>query len=138
MTNGLIGRKLGMTQVCDDAGRMIPVTVIERGIPVRPTMDTETSSWFRGNSMAGEATALLQSNPPPFGTVVVVVDVAVVVVVRRVVPGGGGALLGRPPAAVFRLTVPVVLSTRRTAATTMGATRAAPFRDWSGVCGSSW
>src|SRR2546430_11941186 len=31
MTNGLIGRKLGMTQVCDDAGRMIPVTVIEAG-----------------------------------------------------------------------------------------------------------
>src|SRR2546428_8786824 len=31
MTNGLIGRKLGMTQVYDDAGRMIPVTVIEAG-----------------------------------------------------------------------------------------------------------
>lgn len=31
MTNGLIGRKLGMTQVYDDAGRIIPVTVIEAG-----------------------------------------------------------------------------------------------------------
>src|SRR2546428_14166296 len=31
MTDGLIGRKLGMTQVYDDAGRMIPVTVIEAG-----------------------------------------------------------------------------------------------------------
>jgi large subunit ribosomal protein L3 len=31
MTNGLLGKKLGMTQVFDDQGRMIPVTVIEAG-----------------------------------------------------------------------------------------------------------
>ncbi len=31
MTNGLLGKKLGMTQVFDDEGRMIPVTVIEAG-----------------------------------------------------------------------------------------------------------
>ncbi|MEW6542074.1 MAG: 50S ribosomal protein L3 [Nitrospirota bacterium] len=31
MTNGLLGKKLGMTQVYDDAGRLIPVTVIEAG-----------------------------------------------------------------------------------------------------------
>ncbi len=31
MTNGLIGKKLGMTQVYDDQGRVIPVTVIEAG-----------------------------------------------------------------------------------------------------------
>jgi len=31
MTNGLIGRKLGMTQVYDEEGRLIPVTVIEAG-----------------------------------------------------------------------------------------------------------
>ena len=31
MTNGLIGRKLGMTQVYDGDGRLTPVTVIEAG-----------------------------------------------------------------------------------------------------------
>lgn len=31
MINGLIGKKLGMTQVYDDVGRLIPVTVIEAG-----------------------------------------------------------------------------------------------------------
>jgi large subunit ribosomal protein L3 len=31
MTNGLIGKKLGMTQVFDAEGRLIPVTVIEAG-----------------------------------------------------------------------------------------------------------
>lgn len=31
MTNGLLGKKLGMTQVFDDQGRLIPVTVIEAG-----------------------------------------------------------------------------------------------------------
>jgi large subunit ribosomal protein L3 len=31
MTNGLLGKKLGMTQVFDDEGKLIPVTVIEAG-----------------------------------------------------------------------------------------------------------
>lgn len=31
MTNGIIGKKLGMTQVYDEQGRMTPVTVIEAG-----------------------------------------------------------------------------------------------------------
>lgn len=31
MTNGIIGKKLGMTQVYDDQGRLTPVTVIEAG-----------------------------------------------------------------------------------------------------------
>ena len=31
MTAGIVGRKLGMTQVYDDAGRVVPVTVIEAG-----------------------------------------------------------------------------------------------------------
>jgi large subunit ribosomal protein L3 len=28
---GILGKKLGMTQVCDEAGRMMPVTVVEAG-----------------------------------------------------------------------------------------------------------
>jgi large subunit ribosomal protein L3 len=36
MTNGLVGRKLGMTQIYDDAGRLTPVTVVEAG-PCRVT-----------------------------------------------------------------------------------------------------
>jgi large subunit ribosomal protein L3 len=31
MTNGMLGKKLGMTQVFDEAGRMTPVTVVEAG-----------------------------------------------------------------------------------------------------------
>ena len=31
MTNGIIGKKLGMTQIFDDQGRLVPVTVIEAG-----------------------------------------------------------------------------------------------------------
>lgn len=31
MTNGLMGKKLGMTQVFDQEGRLVPVTVIEAG-----------------------------------------------------------------------------------------------------------
>jgi large subunit ribosomal protein L3 len=31
MTNGLLGKKLGMTQVFDEAGRLVAVTVIEAG-----------------------------------------------------------------------------------------------------------
>jgi large subunit ribosomal protein L3 len=36
MTNGLLGKKLGMTQVYDGEGRLVPVTVIEAG-PCRVT-----------------------------------------------------------------------------------------------------
>lgn len=31
MTNGLLGKKLGMTQIFDETGRLIPVTVVEAG-----------------------------------------------------------------------------------------------------------
>ncbi|WP_447979889.1 50S ribosomal protein L3 [Candidatus Nitrospira bockiana] len=31
MTNGLLGKKLGMTQLYDEAGRLTPVTVVEAG-----------------------------------------------------------------------------------------------------------
>ncbi len=31
MLKGLIGKKIGMTQIFDDAGRAIPVTIIEAG-----------------------------------------------------------------------------------------------------------
>lgn len=31
MTKGILGKKIGMTQIFDEAGRAIPVTVIEAG-----------------------------------------------------------------------------------------------------------
>ena len=31
MNKGLIGKKIGMTQIFDEAGKVIPVTVIEAG-----------------------------------------------------------------------------------------------------------
>lgn len=44
MKKGIVGRKLGMTQVFDDAGRAVPVTVIEAGpcvIVQKKTVETD-------------------------------------------------------------------------------------------------
>ena len=43
---GLIGRKLGMTQIFDDAGAAVPVTVVEAGpCPVTQVKTTETDGY---------------------------------------------------------------------------------------------
>src|SRR2546422_9909050 len=55
MTDGLIGRKLGMTQVYDDAGRMIPVTVIEAGpCRVAQVKTRERDAYEAGQLVFGE------------------------------------------------------------------------------------
>ncbi len=46
MKKAIIGKKLGMTQIFDDAGNMIPVTVIEAGpCPVVQKKTTETDGY---------------------------------------------------------------------------------------------
>ena len=46
MKKAIIGKKLGMTQLFDDAGNMIPVTVIEAGpCPVVQKKTTETDGY---------------------------------------------------------------------------------------------
>lgn len=43
---GLIGRKLGMTQIFDDAGAAVPVTIVEAGpCPVTQVKTTETDGY---------------------------------------------------------------------------------------------
>ena len=44
MKKGLIGKKIGMTQIFDEAGKAIPVTVVEAGpcvITQKKTMDND-------------------------------------------------------------------------------------------------
>ncbi len=44
MQKGLIGKKIGMTQIFDEAGKMVPVTVIEAGpcvVVQKKTMDSD-------------------------------------------------------------------------------------------------
>lgn len=47
MPNAILGKKLGMTRVFDDEGRMVPVTVIEAGpcpvLQVRTDQRTATA-----------------------------------------------------------------------------------------------
>ena len=46
MNIALLGKKIGMTQVFDDANRMIPVTVIEAGpCPVTQVKSTEKDGY---------------------------------------------------------------------------------------------
>ena len=46
MTIGILGRKLGMTQIFDEAGRAVPVTVVEAGpCPVTALRDDETNGY---------------------------------------------------------------------------------------------
>ena len=33
MVKGIIGKKIGMTQIFDEKGNVVPVTVIEAGLP---------------------------------------------------------------------------------------------------------
>lgn len=48
MVNGIIGRKLGMTQVFDPTGRLIPVTVIEAGPCVVTQVKTVEKDGYEG------------------------------------------------------------------------------------------
>jgi large subunit ribosomal protein L3 len=48
MVNGIVGRKLGMTQVFDSSGVLIPVTVIEAGPCVVTQIKTEEKDGYEG------------------------------------------------------------------------------------------
>ena len=49
MATGIIGKKLGMTQIFDESGNHIPVTVLEAGpctvVDVRPPSGTDMPRW---------------------------------------------------------------------------------------------
>ena len=46
MTKGLIGKKIGMTQIFDEAGKVIPVTVIEAGPCVVTQVKTDDNDGY--------------------------------------------------------------------------------------------
>ena len=46
MNKGLIGRKIGMTQIFDESGKVIPVTVIEAGPCVVAQVDKTSKGTF--------------------------------------------------------------------------------------------
>ncbi len=48
MVNGILGKKLGMTQVFDETGRVVPVTVIEAGPCVVTQVKTVDSDGYEG------------------------------------------------------------------------------------------
>ncbi len=52
MVNGILGKKLGMTQVFDESGSVVPVTVIEAGPCVVTQIKTETSDGYNGVQVA--------------------------------------------------------------------------------------
>ena len=47
MKKAIIGKKVGMTQIFDEAGKVIPVTVIEAGPCVVTAKMTEIRSYIR-------------------------------------------------------------------------------------------
>lgn len=52
MINGILGKKLGMTQVFDESGKMVPVTVIEAGPCVVTQVKTIEKDGYEGAQVA--------------------------------------------------------------------------------------
>jgi large subunit ribosomal protein L3 len=52
MINGILGKKLGMTQIFDEKGHLVPVTVIEAGPCVVTQIKTEDNDGYEGVQVA--------------------------------------------------------------------------------------
>ena len=52
MTKGLIGKKIGMTQIFDEAGKVVPVTVIEAGPCVVTQLKTAENDGYEAVQLA--------------------------------------------------------------------------------------
>jgi large subunit ribosomal protein L3 len=52
MVNGILGKKLGMTQIFDETGRLVPVTVIEAGPCVVTQVKTAEKDGYDGVQVA--------------------------------------------------------------------------------------
>jgi large subunit ribosomal protein L3 len=68
MVEGLIGRKLGMTQVFEEDGRVVPVTVIEAGPCVVTQMKTQEKDGYEAAQVGlVDAKAAKKANKPMRG-----------------------------------------------------------------------
>ena len=56
MNKGLIGKKIGMTQIFDESGKVIPVTVIEAGPCVVAQVKTEETEKVEEKTKSEEQT----------------------------------------------------------------------------------
>ena len=54
MTKGLIGKKIGMTQIFDEAGKVVPVTVIEAGPCVVTQLKTAENDGYSAVQLVSE------------------------------------------------------------------------------------
>ena len=67
MVYGILGKKLGMTQVFDEAGRMVPVTVIEAGPCVVTQIKTPEKDGYEGIQVAFADTKEKRLTKPVLG-----------------------------------------------------------------------
>ena len=64
MKNGIIGKKIGMTQIFDEAGKVIPVSVIEAGPCVVVQLKTAANDGYDAAQYGfGDATAKSLKKP---------------------------------------------------------------------------
>ena len=67
MTKGLIGKKIGMTQIFDEAGKVVPVTVIEAGPCVVTQLKTEEKDGYNAVQFGFEDVKEARLNKPQKG-----------------------------------------------------------------------
>jgi large subunit ribosomal protein L3 len=67
MTNGLLGKKLGMTQVHDEGGRLVPVTVIEAGPCRVAQVRTRETHGYEAVQLAFDEVPVRKMNKPEMG-----------------------------------------------------------------------
>lgn len=67
MLRAILGRKLGMTQVFDDTGRMVPVTVIQAGPVVVTQKKTEENDGYEAVQVGFESVKEQKINKPEKG-----------------------------------------------------------------------
>ena len=67
MTKGLIGKKIGMTQIFDEAGKVVPVTVIEAGPCVVTQLKTAENDGYEAVQLGYGDTSPKHVNKPMTG-----------------------------------------------------------------------
>ncbi len=67
MTKGLIGKKIGMTQIFDEAGKVVPVTVIEAGPCVVTQLKTAENDGYAAVQLGYGDTSPKHVNKPMTG-----------------------------------------------------------------------
>ncbi len=67
MTNGLLGKKLGMTQIYDEEGRAVPVTVIEAGPCRVAQVRTRETHGYEAVQLAFDEAPERKMNKPEMG-----------------------------------------------------------------------